>query len=53
MQKEKNVRCKYCKDGLMFNVTTRLAMAMGVLTLKCDLCGKMVAKKISEEVSNG
>lgn len=30
--------CPKCREGVLFNVSSRLAIAVGVLTLQCDNC---------------
>ena len=38
-------QCPKCKTGLMFNVTSRLALALGVQNYKCDKCGHTASSK--------
>jgi transcription elongation factor Elf1 len=41
------VNCPKCKPGVLFNTTSRLSAATGVMTVKCDKCGVSYAFKVS------
>ena len=38
--------CPSCKKGAMFDVSPRLAIALGTVHLKCDRCGLRLAYKV-------
>ncbi len=48
-KKSKEINCPACKKGLMFDVSSRLAMALRVQHTECDLCHYKQAKKFKEE----
>lgn len=45
------VRCPRCKHGVMFDVTPRLAEAMGVKWVKCDRCEHQLAFKPTSTIT--
>lgn len=42
------INCTKCAHGVMFNVSSKLALSLGVLELECDYCGHHFSKKVSE-----
>jgi hypothetical protein len=42
-------RCPFCKLGTLFDVTSRLAQAIDVKHVECDVCGQKLAFKIKEK----
>lgn len=40
-------RVKNC-GGALFNITSRLAQATGIITVRCDKCGKIFGAKVEK-----
>lgn len=48
IQRPDSVHCPKCKFGAMFDISSRLAVGMGVKQTRCDKCGHQIAFKIGE-----
>ena len=46
---DKNMYCPKCKPKeIMFNVSSKLAMAIGVMNFQCENCKQMTALKVGK-----
>lgn len=46
IQRPDSVNCPKCKTGVMFDISSRLAIGMGLKHTQCDVCGHKLAFKI-------
>ena len=52
MKKVDHTRCPFCKLGVLFDVTPRLAESLNVKHVKCDVCGQGLVYKLTERESH-
>jgi predicted nucleic acid-binding Zn ribbon protein len=45
LKRDKTINCEKCK-GVMFNVTPKMAIYMGVFHYQCEKCKNKIAVKI-------